>query len=74
MDVYTDMEGVQFYAGNMLEGIYDAKCGRKYTPREGLCLETQYHPDSINHPSFPDSVLRAGHKYDFTTVYAFRTI
>ncbi|NLG25571.1 MAG: galactose mutarotase [Clostridiales bacterium] len=74
MDVYTDMVGVQFYAANMLEGIYAGKCGRKYGPREALCLETQYHPDSINHPNFPDSVLRAGQKYDFTTVYAFRAI
>ena len=34
-------------------------------------METQFPPDSINHPNFPDSVLRAGEKYDFTTVFAF---
>ena len=40
---------------------------------EGFCLETQFAPDSINHPNFPDSVLYAGEKYDFTTVFSFET-
>ncbi len=71
MDVFTDMPCVQFYAGNMLEGVNPGKCGRKYAHREGFCLETQYAPDSINHPEFPDSVLRAGEKYDFTTIFSF---
>lgn len=71
MDVFTDMPAVQFYAGNMLKGVNPGKCGRAYTPREGFCLETQFAPDSINHPEFPDSVLYAGQKYDFTTVFSF---
>lgn len=71
MEVKTDMPGIQFYAGNMLDGTMLGKCGQKYTARDGLCLETQYYPDSINHPNFPDSVLRAGEAYDFTTVYTF---
>ena len=71
MDVFTDMPAVQFYTANMLEGINPGSCGRKYQPREGFCLETQYAPDSIHHPNFPDSVLRAGEKYDFTTVFSF---
>ena len=45
--------------------------GRVYGKREGFCLETQFAPDSINHPEFIDSVLRAGEKYDFTTIFAF---
>ena len=28
-------------------------------------------PDSINPPEFPDSVLYAGEKYDYTTIFAF---
>ena len=71
MDVFTDMPAVQFYTANMLEGINPGSCGRKYQPREGFCLETQYAPDSIHHPNFPDSMLRAGEKYDFTTVFSF---
>ena len=71
MTVFTDMPAIQFYCGNGLKGINPGSCGRLYERREGLCLETQYAPDSINHPEFPDSVLEAGEKYDFTTVFAF---
>ena len=71
MQVYTDMPAVQFYAGNGLESVNPGSCGRNYHKHEGFCLETQYAPDSINHPEFPDSVLRAGEKYDFMTIYTF---
>ena len=71
MNVFTDMPSVQFYAGNMLKGIHPGKSGRLYDKREGLCLETQFAPDSINHENFPDSVLYAGEKYDYTTIFSF---
>ena len=74
MNVFTDMPAVQFYAGNMLEGVNPGKCGQKYVKNQGLCLETQYAPDSINHENFPDSVLYEGEKYDFTTIFSFDTI
>ena len=74
MNVFTDMPAVQFYAGNMLEGINPGKCGEKYKLHQGLCLETQYAPDSINHENFPDSVLSAGEKYDFTTIFSFDVV
>ena len=64
MTVFTDMPAVQFYTGNSLNSPL-------YKKHAGLCLETQYAPDSIHHPNFPDSVLRAGEKYDFVTVFAF---
>ncbi|MCQ2437506.1 MAG: galactose mutarotase [Clostridia bacterium] len=71
MEVFTDMPAVQFYAGNSLKSANVGHAGKQYAAREGLCLETQYAPDSINHPEFPDSVLYAGEKYDFTTVFSF---
>ena len=71
MDVFTDMPAVQFYAANNLHGVNPGSSGRVYAPHEGFCLETQFAPDSINHPEFIDSVLRAGEKYDFTTIFAF---
>ncbi len=71
MQVFTDMPAVQFYAGNMLESINPGSSGKIYRNHEGFCLETQFAPDSINHPEFPDSILRAGEKYDYTTIYAF---
>ena len=71
MDVFTDMPCIQFYAGNGLESIHEGSSGRKYHKREGFCLETQFCPDSINHPELLDTVLYAGEKYDYTTIYAF---
>lgn len=71
MTVFTDMPAVQFYATNMLEGINPGSCGRKYGAHEGFCLETQFAPDSINHPNFPDSVLYADEKYDYITIFSF---
>ena len=47
MKVYTDMPSVQFYAGNHLNR-YNAAEKRYYKARQGLCLETQFTPDSIN--------------------------
>jgi len=73
MDVFTDKPGIQLYVGNMLATALPGKCGRTYAIHEGLCLETQFFPDSVNHPSFPSSVLKPGEKYDFTTIYAFKT-
>jgi len=71
MTVSTDMPCIQFYAGNMLATDEAGKCGRQYTKREGMCLETQYAPDSVNQPEFPDSILHKGDKYDYTTVFKF---
>ena len=73
MTCHTDMNCTQFYTGNMLGGM-TGKCGREYGLREGFCLETQFAPDSIHHPNFPDSVLRAGEKYDYTTIFAFSAL
>ena len=42
-----------------------------YGHHAGLCLETQFFPDSPNRPEFPSCTLRAGQKYDYTTVYKF---
>ncbi len=74
MNVFTDMPAMQLYCGNGLESIHEGSCGRRYARNEDFCMETQFAPDSINHPEFPDSVLYAGEKYDYTTVFAFDTI
>ena len=42
-----------------LNGVNPGASGRIYAPHAGFCLETQFAPDSINHPEFIDSVLRA---------------
>ena len=70
MDVLTDQPAIQFYAGNCITpGV--GKGGAGYGIREGLCLETQVHPDSINQPGFPDCVYTPERPYDTVTIYRF---
>lgn len=71
MTALTTMPGVQFYAGNYLDGCPAGKGGAVYARRHGFCLETQFYPDSPNQPGFPPCVLRAGEEYRSTTVYSF---
>ena len=70
MECWTQTPGVQLYTGNFLE-TNDGKGGTPYTPRQAVCLETQYAPDSPNHPEWGDIVLRPGQRYDMTTEYRF---
>ena len=71
MEVWTDQPGVQFYTGNFLDGTITGKEGKVYQQRFALCLETQHFPDSPNHPKFPSTELKPGHKYHSVTIYRF---
>ncbi len=70
MDVYTTLPGVQFYAGNFISPI-EGKEGCLYGKRQGLCLETQYYPDTIHNSNFPSCIFGPGKDYDSVTVYKF---
>lgn len=73
MEIRTDQPGVQFYSGNYLDGP-TGKRGTRYGKRAGLCLETQYFPDSVNRRTqlgWPDPVLRPGRRYRHLMVHAF---
>lgn len=70
MKAYTDLPGVQFYAGNSISPEL-GKGQAEYSSRCGLCLETQYYPDTANKPEFPSAVFGPDRKYDTTTVYKF---
>jgi aldose 1-epimerase len=69
--VETTEPGVQFYAGNFLDGTFPARTGGTYGFRTGLCLETQHFPDSPNQAGFPSTVLRPGETLQSTTVFRF---
>ena len=74
MDVYTNLPGVQFYAGNSVgcpsgQGKEHSTYGR----RSAFCLETQYYPDSIHHENFPNYVFGENRVYDSVTAYCFST-
>ena len=71
MEVFTTEPGIQFYAGNFLDGTLTGKNNARYVRRGGLCLETQHFPDSPNQPTFPSTVLRPGETYESQTIYKF---
>ncbi len=73
LEVSTTMPGVQFYTGNFLDGSDTGRNG-PINRRSGLCLETQFFPDSPNQPDFPSTILRPGEKYIEKTVYRFTTV
>ena len=70
MQVYTTLPGVQFYTGNGMQP-QAGKGGFVYERRSGLCLETQYFPDSIHHDNFPSYVFGPGRDYESETIYQF---
>lgn len=69
MTVSTDCPGIQFYAGNFLDE--NGKDGIYYGKRAGVALETQFYPDSVNHPEWPQPFVKAGEKYHSETCYRF---
>ena len=69
LQVLTDQPGIQFYTGNFLDGTVKGKGGVTYGKHAAFCLETQHFPDSPNHPDFPTTELKPGHKYHTVTVF-----
>lgn len=72
MRMYTDMPAVQLYCSAWL-GEAEGKGGRRFGKNSGFCLETQYFPDSPNHPEFPSTLLKAGEVFKSRTVFEFYT-
>lgn len=71
MEVFTSEPGIQFYSGNFLDGSLTGKNSTVYHKHHGFCLETQHFPDSPNQPAFPNTILRPGEEYGYTTIYKF---
>lgn len=70
MEVYTDLPGVQIYTANFVNNEI-GKHGVVYNKHQGVCFETQYFPDAVNHANFPSPVCKAGEEYRTTTIYKF---
>jgi aldose 1-epimerase len=71
LEVYTTEPGVVFYSGNWLNEKVKGRNGIPYTKNGAFCLETQHYPNSINTPSFPNTVLRPGETFSSQTIYRF---
>ena len=70
MEVYTDLPGVQMYTGNFINNE-TGKGNVVYQRRQGVCFETQFYPDAVNHDNFQSPVFKKGEKYITKTVYKF---
>lgn len=70
-EVWTTEPGIQFYAGNFLDGTLIGSSGHLYRQSDGLALETQHYPDSPNQPDFPSTTLMPEDTYQTTTIYKF---
>lgn len=70
MEVYTDLPGIQFYAGNCIAET-TGKNGTVYTPRHGFCLETDYFPNAVNQENFASPVYGPEKDFVSTTIYKF---
>lgn len=59
MEVYTDLPGMQVYAGNHLCGD-DQKGDICYKQYGAICLEAQMYPNAVNVPEFDSPIIKAG--------------
>lgn len=66
---YTSMPGVQVYTGNNIGGANRGRDNMRYKKHSGLCLETQFFPNSINTPGFSNTVLGEGRIFKSKTIY-----
>jgi aldose 1-epimerase len=71
LEIWTTEPGLQFYAGNFLDGTLIGSSGGLYRQSDGFALETQHFPDSPNQSHFPTTVLTPGETYHTTTIYRF---
>ena len=72
MTVYTTAPALQFYSGNYLEGT-PSRYSEPYADWQGLALESEFLPDSPNHPEWPqpDCTLQPDRTYRSVTRYHF---
>ncbi|WP_028786374.1 aldose epimerase family protein [Terrimonas ferruginea] len=68
LEVFTTAPVVHFYTGR-----YIPLLNGKFGAFSGYCFEAQVHPNAINNPSFPDTILRPGDTYEQQTTYRVST-
>lgn len=71
MELWTTQPGLHLYDGYKLADDLVGLGGRRYGPRQGLCLEAQGWPDSPNQPHFPSAIVGPGQTYAQRTEYRF---
>ena len=74
LNVQTTMPGIQFYAGNFLDGKPLGKNSVKMDRRNGFALETQFYPNAVNLKNFPQPILRKNEIWKAQTIYTLKKI
>ena len=54
-----------------LNGLSEEEDGAYYQKNSGICLETQFYPNSCNEKDFPSPILEAGKRFLSKTIYGF---
>lgn len=75
LKVFTTAPALQFYSGNFLDGT-PSREPQPYATWQGLALESEFLPDSPNHPEWPqpDCTLLPGEEYVSVTEYQFTSL
>jgi aldose 1-epimerase len=63
MSIKTTLPGIVLYTGDYLNG--------PFKKNQGVCLETQFFPDTPNRKEFPSTLLLPGQEYKNTTTLGF---
>ena len=68
LEVYSTEPVVHFYSGKWIPSVV-GKGQVSYGPFSGFCLEMHKHPNAVNLPQFPNTILRPGEEYFQQTIY-----
>lgn len=68
LEIHTTEPVCHFYTGKWIPQMR-GKNRQQYGPFSGLCLEVQHHPNAVNIPDFPSTVLFPGDTYRQLTRY-----
>jgi aldose 1-epimerase len=73
LNVLTDMPAIHIYTGNFLQGT-PGRDKSIYSNYAGIALETQFLPDSPNHPGWPQPsvLLKPDNIFHSVTRYCFK--
>lgn len=69
LEILSAEPGLQFYAGNFIDGTWTGKSGKIYRQGDGVALEPQHFPDAPNKPQFAPVRLDPGQTYRNVMVF-----
>lgn len=68
LSVYTTEPVAHLYTAKYLD-VKNGKGGKDYNSFDAFCVETQHHPNAVNIPTFPNTILMPDELYTQTTIY-----